>query len=353
MSEYQRLLEFPDEYIFGEESFYDKSSKLVERMDVFLSTYHPKNVIVSLSGGVDSMVIFALLLINKEKHGFNLTSASINYDLREEAGDELEFIKRYTKKYELEIPINYSVTLDGISRKKEDSGSRKVFEETSREIRFNLYHDIIKNNSWNVDETIIIVGHHQDDLIENIFNNFMQGRDLTDLSVMKEISINRGIRLGRPLLEFPKSVIYEFSHMCNIPYFKNTTPEWSKRGLMREQLFPLLDKIYNINWKQKMLNQGKLSDELSGVIDTKIDVPVIEKPGVITFMRKDVIGWDKYLWSKKLSEILHHHGMRMVSGKSMKQFLAILSVEKSIGKGVFNSQARYFISPNEIILSLS
>jgi len=351
MNNYQDLLEFPSNYKFGMETFTNKHI-LITSIENFLLKYHPKNIIVSLSGGVDSMVLLGLLLTLQSEHNFKLTTASINYNLRDEAQYEIKFIKDYTLKYQKEIPINYISNISGYSRKKENSGKRSEFEEQSRNIRFELYHKIIKDNNWLHEETIIMVGHHQDDLIENIFNNFMQGRDLTDLPVMKDISINREIKIGRPLLSHYKDDIYDYAHKNNIPYFKNTTPEWSKRGQMRDVLFPLLDKIYNCNWKQKMLNHGIVSDTLDHIIKSNLEIDMANKNSItnqIGFTKKDILNWNQYLWSKKLSEILHSHGLKMVSQKALKIFIA--NIKKDNHKGFFNDKINYQINCDTITIN--
>lgn len=354
MSEFQYLLEFPLNYKFGIETFSNEhisKFSILKSMRNFLLKYKPKNIIVSLSGGVDSMVVFAILVSLQSEFKFNLTTASINYNLREEALDEIEFINKYTKNYQKELPINYVSNIEGFSRKKEDSGKRKEFEEQSRNIRFNLYHHIIKTNKWSTDKTIIMVGHHQDDLIENIFNNFMQGRDLTDLPVMKELSSNRGIKIGRPFLNHPKKDIYDYSHTYQIPYFKNTTPEWSKRGQMREVLFPLLDKIYGCNWYQKMLNQGKTSDILDEMVKSKLEIDITETNNEIIFNKRVTRSWNQYLWSKKLSEILHEKGLKMVSQKSLRLFIE--NIDKLNFRGFFNDKINYIINDIEIKIDLN
>jgi tRNA(Ile)-lysidine synthetase-like protein len=351
MSYPQYLLEFPKDYLFGSETFLSSPEHPLKKvMSDFIKPY--KNIILSLSGGVDSMVCFALLSLVKEDR--NLTTASINYNLRDESSDELYFIKDYTKKYEKDLNINYSITLE-ISRKKEDSVPRSEFEETSRELRFNLYLDIIKENKWSIDETIIIVGHHQDDLIENVFNNFMQGRDLTDLTVMREKSLIHGLTIGRPLLSFPKSDIYDFSHKYQIPYFKNTTPIWSKRGQMREILFPLLEKIYGEQWKTKILSQGLVSDSLEELVSNKVKIDYQEKnedkSKIISFNKRQVLDWNQYLWSKKLAEILHSNGEKMVSQKAIKLFLSDLNKNKLINRK-FNEKVHYQISEDKFFIKL-
>jgi tRNA(Ile)-lysidine synthase TilS/MesJ len=50
---------------------------------------------------------------------------------------------------------------------KNTSGPRSEFEEESRKIRYDLYQEIINEHNCSG----VFVGHHKDDIIENIFTN--------------------------------------------------------------------------------------------------------------------------------------------------------------------------------------
>ena len=46
----------------------------------------------------------------------------------------------------------------------------------------------------------------------------------------------------------------------DVPYFKDTTPEWSRRGQMRNTIFPLLNNIFGESWKHKLKEIGNQSN---------------------------------------------------------------------------------------------
>lgn len=317
---YQDLLEFPEEYKFGKERVegISESNILYLRLKLFLEKYKDYNFIVSLSGGVDSMVVLALLsrFIKSNK----IMTASIDYNQRLESTSEISFVKRYLRTYNIK---NYSKKIIGVSRKKQNS-KRKVFEETSQKIRYQLYKQIILDNKWKQDKTIILLGHHKDDLRENIFNNFILGRKLTDLEVMREIVVKEDLIFGRPFLDYPKSDIYKIAHNYDIPYFKDTTPDWSKRGLMRRQLFPLLKKIYP-NFENVLDKQGRNSFDLNELIRENC----IENFNYIVEddNKYSIVSWDndnnssRLVWGERLSNILHSMGKPMITQKSLNNFL--------------------------------
>ena len=43
---------------------------------------------------------------------------------------------------------------------------------------------------------------------------------------------------------YPKVDIFAFAHGHGVPYFKDTTPDWSTRGKLRTKLLPLLEDMY-------------------------------------------------------------------------------------------------------------
>ena len=322
----QYLLEFPKNYVYGKERINHISDKnvLYQRLRNFINKYKGFKYIVSLSGGVDSMVTLGLLMNLVDND--DIYTASIDYNQRRESTAEINFVKDYLKRYGIK---NYSRKVEGVSRKKENASSnRKVFEETSKRIRYDLYKDIMEENGLDKDKTIILLGHHQDDLRENIFNNFMTGRKLSDLEVMKELTIKDGLLFGRPFLDYPKTEIYRISHKYDIPYLKDTTPDWSKRGLMRRQLFPLLKRIYP-NFERTLDSQGRNSYYLNRLIEDNFVDDFISNVTTIRDEDETRIFWDnnkfecdnKLVWSDRISALLHDEGVNMVSQKSLNIFM--------------------------------
>ena len=79
---------------------------------------------------------------------------------------------------------------------------------------------------------------------------------------MEKKSKKRELIFLRPLLDYYKDEIYKFSNRYKIPYFKDTTPKWSKRGLLRNELFPNIEKVYGDSWRRNLNKIGYESREL-------------------------------------------------------------------------------------------
>lgn len=249
--------------------------KLIKKF-IDINKIFNSGLIVSLSGGVDSMVVLHCLMYIKNFYypKMNLGCVCVNYNMRFESNDEMRFLEEYLEEYfekkNLSNLINdfNIIKVNNTTRKDvfgTGGGKRSEFEIESKNIRYRGYNEMINRSNYEG----VILGHHKDDLIENIFTNIMYGRNILDLTVMKEISVKNGIKFMRPLLPIHKNKIYQVAHDFNIPYFKDTTPNWSKRGIMRKQIFPLMDRTFD-NFNDKLFNIGMMSDKLSDLIDDKI-----------------------------------------------------------------------------------
>ena len=124
---------------------------------------------------------------------------------------------------------------------------RDEYEKCTRELRYDLYKATIGGESEAAAGVVcpgVCVGHHEGDLQENVISNMMKGGSLLDLGGMGVTSTVNGVSIWRPFLAFNKDDVLKFAHKYGIPYFKDTTPHWSTRGHLRNELFPLLRSMY-------------------------------------------------------------------------------------------------------------
>ena len=135
-------------------------------------------IAVSISGGVDSML--ASLIINEickdNKNNYEMILLHVCYNNRSCVSKEIELLKYWAQK--LNSPL-YVRSIDEIHRGR-SSAFRAVYEEVTRKIRFNFYKHF---------ECPIILGHNQNDCLENIFSNLSKNIHFDDLIAMSDISI--------------------------------------------------------------------------------------------------------------------------------------------------------------------
>jgi len=108
---------------------------------------------------------------------------------------------------------------------------------------------------------------------ENVISNSMKGKNILNLSGMGEIGTVNGVCIHRPLIEFVKEDIFDFAHVYGVPYFKDTTPSWSTRGLMRNKLMPLLTEMFGEGFSNNLTSLAKSSDDAQKLVREAIIEP--------------------------------------------------------------------------------
>jgi len=275
-------------------------------------------LIVSLSGGVDSMVILTILSIIKKMFSIKLEVVAVHLDYhnREETGLEAEFLFYWCSV--MNIQLYYRYVHEGVRER--SSKLREEYEELTKQIRFDMYTKV--KNIYNSHYFMgVILGHHKGDLQENIFFNTMKGRNLTDLSVIKERSEILGVKILRPLLRHPKSDILEIAEKAMIPYFKNTTPLWSNRGQYREIIQPAIIKTFGQGVLTNLSKIGQESDELYLMVKNSIIEPymktIIVKNSVhyLPIIKDQPFTYWKYIFQ----DFCHQNKLNLITHKLIGQ----------------------------------
>jgi tRNA(Ile)-lysidine synthetase-like protein len=192
------------------------------------------HIIISLSGGVDSMVAsyIASQLYPKDKISF----AHINYANRETSHKEAHFVQQWAS--HLNIPL-YTRTIIEINRNNcmDLIDLRSTYESYTKRVRYNLYTNITQPSTAHV-----ILGHNQDDCFENILTNITSSQKYDNLIGMTPITIHsNNLTFHRPFLNISKQHIINFAKQHNIPYLYDSTPKWSQRGKIRDIIVPTLN----------------------------------------------------------------------------------------------------------------
>jgi tRNA(Ile)-lysidine synthase TilS/MesJ len=150
----------------------------------------------------------------------------------------------------------------------------------------------------------------------------MKGANLLDLEVMKEISTIHSVNIYRPLLEYHKDIIYDLAHQYNIPYFLDTTPTWSRRGKMRNEIFPLFDNIFSKSWRVKLKDLGEQSNTWGQYIKEYVVNPWFNE---IIFENNQFIipfkDQPKLIYSNVLVLAMHKIGKHMLKRSSVDKIL--------------------------------
>lgn len=280
--EFEEILDFvPNNFILHKNLDFNNISSKFYKNILDSITYFIKNnydvrelknlkFIISLSGGVDSMVLTSLLnsnylLSSLKNNNINIDSicisaVHINYNNREETVKEQKFLELWCKLN------NINIYIKEIKHIKRGEINRSEYEKITQNIRYDFYKEIIELEKSN----FIIFGHHKDDIIENIFANLCRGRSLLNLASMSSETKIQDVNIFRPMLNINKEMILNCAEKLNIPYFKNSTPDWSIRGKFRNEIYPLLINTFGDQLDNNLLYLNQQSEDWNKLLNNEI-----------------------------------------------------------------------------------
>ena len=280
-------------------------------------------IAVSLSGGVDSMVLAYIL-----KHqGYNVVTLHIDYKNRPESTEEADFVEDWSKRHGM---VFERCTVNQIRR---GVTPREQYEIESRKIRYGFYKDTSVKHGF----PAVLLGHHHGDVQENIITNLMRGANLLSVNGMSEDGVVEGVRIWRPMLPHAKDDVLTFAHAYGVPYFLDSTPMWSTRGKLRNQLIPLLEDMFGDGFMRNVSMIGDNSDQLSEMVEEAVFQPFWDAMKV-----SDVgcyidctqfISLPTFFWKQVIRETCHRLGASMMKDRSVRQFLGRIKRTKSSKDG--------------------
>ena len=197
-------------------------------------------VLVAVSGGLDSMVLLHALHELAEKHGWKLTVAHFNHQLRGRSSDADEgLVRRTAAKLGLRVAAG-----EGDVRKFAKALGVSI-EMGARKLR----HDFLARTASRLKIPTIALAHHADDQLELFFLRLLRGSGGEGLAGMKwrnPSPSNSRLELVRPLLALPKSSLREFAKTNGIRFREDASNNLidMQRNRIRHELLPLLRKNY-------------------------------------------------------------------------------------------------------------
>ena len=221
-----------------------------------------EKVVVSLSGGVDSMLLCYLY----DLLGYSVTAVHIIYGNRAESEQEYSFIADFCD------DLGISLVAYRIKWLRRATASRSYYERMTREIRFMVYREV--SCSGTLKGAPVVLGHIRDDIVENIMTNFVRGDHLDWLGAMTTFDTQMGVRLVRPFLDVSKKEIYEAARHVGLRWLKNTTPSWSNRGKFREKFHGALVEQYGAGIDNALVKVAERIAAQASMLERLLYLPI-------------------------------------------------------------------------------
>ena len=206
---------------------------------------HDDRILLTVSGGVDSMVMLSLFT----RSGYTVGVAHCNFQLRGTESDEDEELVRQ-EAARCGVPC-YNRRFDTAGEMERTGES---MEMAARRLRYAWFDALSREEGY----TVIAIAHHADDSIETFFINLLRGTGLRGLT---GISTQVG-KIIRPLMFASRKEILEYAVQNHIP-FREDSSNRSTKYLRNKIRLGLIPRIREINPKFTDLmrkNIGRLTD---------------------------------------------------------------------------------------------
>ena len=267
-------------------------------------------VVVSCSGGPDSMCLLKNVIDLKNELNLKIIVAHINHNVRKESDAEEKMVKEYVSKHKLVFESH-----------KIDRYSNENFHNEARIIRYDFMRDIIAK----YDAKYLLTAHHADDLMETILMRIARGSNLKGYSGFKMISNEGTYKAIHPLINNTKEEIIKYDDENAIPYAidnTNLSDEYT-RNRYRNHVLPFLKAenkdihLKYLDYSKKIIEADDFIDEIVNdiykdiyknkklYIDNFLDNKLIIQKRLLEKFLYDTYKYDLYLiGDKNLDEIL-------------------------------------------------
>lgn len=179
-------------------------------------------IVLAFSGGLDSCVL--LHLLQKVLPADTLLVWHVHHGLLDCADDMALFCRKKAVEYEIPFKLSH-LNLDE---------AKSNLESIARTARYKTFENGL------IESDLLLTAHHADDQVETFFLNLFRGSGsagLRGIARQKKLSNNE---ILRPLLEVPRSTLYDYAESHAIEWFDDPSNENKRfdRNYLRHQVIP-------------------------------------------------------------------------------------------------------------------
>lgn len=271
-----------------------------------------KNIVVALSGGIDSVVLLHYLHAH---YPDDCRAIHCNHHLSKHCDEWDEFCKSLCNK--LSIPYsNVDIFIENESN----------LEENARKKRYHSLSSDLKENE------VLCTAHHQNDQAETLLLQLFRGAGVAGLASMpKSKPLGKGVHY-RPMLNIKKSEIIEYAkdnHLSWVEDDSNTNTNF-RRNFLRLDIIPKLETAYK-NLAKTLTRSAKHQSEALALIQALAKIDIQERQ-LVNPSHQINIQRLAQLDTLRIKNVIRYHLSSLEflapSDKVMKQILDLLSAKE-------------------------
>ena len=254
-------------------------------MDINILWQKTDKIALGLSGGVDSIVLFHLLVTKYKESYKEMVVFHINHGLREQSYEEAEFVENFVKNYNVKF-YKKELNMNELAR---DSHTSE--EMLARKLRYEAFEEMSSLEGG----VKLITAHHKNDQVENILMRLLSGRSM-DYNLMIEEQTTIGeLEVYRPLLSVLKAELEQYADENNLKYYVDSTnfdTDYTRNNI-RHNIVPLLKDVNAASF-DNLINfssyyQNVNTELRNKVLENKADYVIFEAEGKVALNKEKLL----------------------------------------------------------------
>ena len=262
-------------------------------MDINLLWQKTDKIALGLSGGVDSIVLFHLLVTKYKESYKELVAFHINHGLREESYEEAEFVENFVKNYNVKF-YKKELNMNDLVR---DSHTSE--EMLARKLRYEAFEEMSSLEGG----VKLVTAHHKNDQVENILMRLLSGRSMDYNLMIEEQTTIGNLEVYRPLLNILKIDLEQYAAKNNLKYYVDSTnfdTDYTRNNI-RHNIVPLLNDVNAASF-DNLINFSSYYQN----INTELKNKVLEaKNDYVISLEEDKVELDKEKLLKNTKEEIY------------------------------------------------
>ena len=173
---------------------------ITQSVGKILGKFPSHKVYIGFSGGADSVSLLIAANAFAQELDLDITAVHFEHGIRGEAS---RLDAQWCRDFCFRLKINYEqYDLHTLSERKQNEN----IEAIARRLRIAKWSELIQDHK----KVIVLLGHHADDRVENLFIRMCRGANVSGLTSLREESVIKKIKFIRPLLAHSKLDLIEF-----------------------------------------------------------------------------------------------------------------------------------------------
>lgn len=200
-----------------------------QTLNVQLASHPAKPYFIAVSGGLDSMLLLALM----HKTGLQIEVLHVNYKLRGTESDlDAQLVHDYCHSKQIKFHL-YELSL-----KEQQDLKASNLQAKARQLRYDFFNQIAQQHP----EHLICTAQHANDQYETFWLQCLRGAGMKGMAGMQLVEN----RIFRPFLKLTKTQLLEAAQEMKLTWREDQSNKsvQYRRNLWRRQLLPALEKEF-------------------------------------------------------------------------------------------------------------